>query len=313
MSERRNGYLSAQGIPFILCAVFLAGCAGTPVERPHSVVKAASAGNAGVDAFKSGDYQRALDKFKESLRLDRATDNREAVLLDLLNIARTLVAVGEPKAAPAYLDEAAELAVVLGNDKMLTEAYATNAKVELVLDNPLDALVLIEKALAIDAKTGYKSGARLNLKALIYMGTSRAAEADVLLKEALKHNRSSDDKVEAANSLRLLGEVMTMRGEYKQAAQYYGAALAIDRAGADTLKLIADMERMAEVQSKLGRHDEAVLLLERLFRMYEDMGMKMDAAYALDAAIAESKASGMIEKTRRLEGIRMTEALGNRQ
>jgi hypothetical protein len=43
------------------------------------------------------------------------------------------------------------------------------------------------------------------------------------------------------------------------------------------------------------------------------MGMKMDAAYALDAAIAESKASGMIEKTRRLEGIRMTEALGNRQ
>lgn len=300
-------------MPLFLGAVFLAGCAGSPVERPRTIMKAEAAGNAGVDAFKSGDYQRALDRFKESLRLDRATDNSPATLIDLMNVARTLVAVGDPKAAQAYLDEAVELAVVLKNDKMLSEAYATYAKSALVLDNPTDARALIEKALAIDAKTGYKSGARLNLKALIHIAAGRWAEAEVLLADALKLNESSGDKVEAANSLRLLGEVMTIRGEYERAVRYYGAAIEIDRVNADTSKLIVDMERMAAAQSKFGGHYEAAFTLERLFRMYEDMGMKDEAATALDAAIAESKASGMIEKTRRLEGMKATQSSGNRQ
>lgn len=311
MNRRRYGYLPVALM--ISCVAFSYGCAGTPAQRPQVVVKAESASNAGADAFKAGEYQRALDKFKESLRLNRATDNREATLVDLLNIARTLVAAGEPKAAIAYLGEAVELAIVLGNDRMLSEAYATYAKTEHVLGNQPDALAFIEKALMIDVKTGYKSGARLNLKALIYMGTNRAIEAEATLKDALKLNTASDNSVETANSLRLLGEVMTVAGEYKQAAQYYDAALQLDRAAADFVKVTVDMERMADVQSKLGRADEAVFLLERLFRMYEDMGMKREAAYALDAAIAESRAGGMIEKTMRLEGMKMTQATGNRQ
>jgi tetratricopeptide (TPR) repeat protein len=65
--------------------------------------------NMGNVYFKQGNYQRAVDHYLKALELERASNNKLAMLNTITNIGIAYTKAGQPQAAERYLDEARQL------------------------------------------------------------------------------------------------------------------------------------------------------------------------------------------------------------
>ncbi|MBI5345194.1 MAG: tetratricopeptide repeat protein [Deltaproteobacteria bacterium] len=194
----------------LAAAITFAGCSPGSMQAdiPYIRLKAASAADGGIKAFAKGDYGRALDRFKEALRIERAIDDRPGEVRALINLGRVFTALGHLESAELYLNDGVTLAGTLkGEERLSAEALSTLAKVEYLRGRQQASLDDIEKALSLDSRLGIASGERLNLKGVIYARAGRLGEAKEALNSALLLNIREKDAVEAANSYRTMAEI----------------------------------------------------------------------------------------------------------
>lgn len=300
--KRRNSLLFAS-----LLAISLAGCAGVQKvesDKPFIQAKAAEANRTGADAYARGEYSRALDKFLESLRINRSIDNRAGEVLDLINIGRVYTSLGHYKDAVNFLNDSVRLGVSLKDDKMLSEAYATLAKADYLGGDSVAALDHIAESIQLDEKLGIRSGAKLNLKAVIFIETERRSEAAEALKSALALNKSSKDELEIANSCRAIAEIHRFEGRHDDAFEYFKMAYDIDKNTGDSKKIALDLERMAELHLKAGRNNDAIFLFERSYIVNLNSGYIGRAVQTLDLLIDACRISGNDDKAVRYSKMR---------
>jgi len=272
---------------------FSFGCASDKNNRPFLEVKAAGLEASGVDAFGTGDYDRALLKFSEALAANRSVDNRAGELSDLINIGRVLILLGDYGSSVSYLNSAIALAAGLKDEANLSEARATLAKAHYSAGNGAAAQTEIDVSLAIDERDGRVSGAKLNLKASILIDDGKTIEARELLKKALKASVSADDPTEAANALRLMAGIESAEGINRTAAlKLYERAYEYDKAGGDPFKIALDLKNMAALNLKEGRAVDAAFLFERHYAVAITIGQVKEAALNLDELIKIYTAAG---------------------
>ncbi|MBI5886446.1 MAG: tetratricopeptide repeat protein [Deltaproteobacteria bacterium] len=282
-----------------LAAIFLVltGCASVDKKKASPIhIKGDEMKAAGVDAYGIGDYAGARSAFAEALRLDRSVDNREGELLDLINLARVAVVTGGYIEARAWLADAVPLAQLLKDDKNLSEAYATLAKADYLTGNHDAAWTHIEAALAIDQRLGVKSGGRLNLKAAILVASGKTAAAKSVLVDALRLNAGALDAPETANSYRALAEADIREGSDAPALDYYQRAYETSREAGDNSRLAADLVSISALQMKIGRTEDALFSLNRLYAVASASGTAREAAFALDGLISINEAAGNMDK-----------------
>lgn len=280
-----------------LALIGMAGCAGKEVkETSYIEQKGFEANSYAAEAIKSGDYKKAIEKYKEALRIDRSIDNRQGELADLINLGRAYVQTGNHKDAFLYLTEAVKLGIDLKEEKGLSEAYASMAKADYLAGDSASAAEHIDESIAIDDKFGYKSGAKLNLRSLIYFDTGKQKEALAFAKQALEINKGNRNGPETANSYRVLAEINKSEGKAEEAIEFYRSAYDIDREMGDPRKVVLDLENMAELNSRISRLKDAVFLFERSYIVSVNNGMSSQAMLSLERIIETYTELGNKEK-----------------
>lgn len=277
-------------------ALSLGACAGArqPVAAPLAD-KALRASQSGIEALAAGEHQRALDSFGESLRINRALDNRRGEITDLLNIGRTLVHADEPARAEAHFRDAASLAEATSDKRGLSEAQASIAQVELATGRTRDALWRINESLKIDQELGITDPARLNLKAHVLIEIGGHMEAEAYVRRAMDASHAAHDIV-AADSLRAMGDIARAGGRVDEALGFYHRAYDMDRRLGAPVKVALDLERMAEIAFVNGRTEEALFLMKRSHASYLNSGRKADALRCLDSLIRHYDGLGRTEE-----------------
>lgn len=299
--RRNRRYLSA-----LLLAIFVAGCSGAPVkdQRPYIMTMADEASSSGAAAYTGGDFVKAAARFAESLRMNRSIDNRAGELVDLINIGRVAVELGDQKSAIATLEDALRLASSLNDEAALSEGHATLAKAHHLAGDSPSALDHIEQSIAIGGRLGRRSGAVLNLKGLIYLSSGRRAEAGLILAEALKLNTDANDTLQAANSLRALAEFEMGSGNHKEAYAYLYRAYEADRSAASSGRIALDLEMMADLRVVEGRRLDGAFLYERSYLVSLSSGQTSEALSRIEKLIRTYRDLGEEEKARFYMAIR---------
>lgn len=254
------------------------------------------ASSAGVAAYMEGDFVKAAARFRESLRMNRAVDNRPGELVDMINLGSATVELGDPKGALPILEAALRLASVLNDEAALSEAHATIAKALHLTGDSSSALDHIEESIAVDNMLGRRRGALLNLKGLIYMAAGRRTEAAALLTEALKLNTDAKDSLQAANSMRGLSELERDSGNLKEAYVYIERAYQADRSAASSGRIALDLEIMADLRVTEGRHADGAFLYERSYLVSLSSGQTSEAVSRIEKLIKTYRDIGEEEK-----------------
>lgn len=297
---------SRLGLCCLLLAVCVGGCSGAPVkeQRPYIMTMAEEASASGVTAYSEGDYSRAVTRFSESLRMNRSVDNRAGELLDLINIGRARVELGETKTAIRMLEDALRLASALKDEAAASEVHATLAKAQYMAGNSPTALEHIEHAISIDGRLGRRRGAVLNIKGLIYLSAGRRQEAGPILAEALKINADANDGVQAANSMRALAETARGSGDLKAAYAYLEGAYKADRSSSSSGRIALDLEMMADLRVAEGRHNDGAFLYERSYLVSLSSGLTAEAVSRIEKLIRTYRDIGSEDKARFYTAIR---------
>ncbi len=297
---------NSQGLCALLLAVSLAGCSAHPVkeQRPYITIMADSASASGAAAYSEGDFAKAAVRFRESLRMNRSVDNRAGELVDLINIGRATVELGDARPAIAMLEDALRLADSLNDEAALSEGHATIAKAYQLSGESPSALDHIEQSILIDARLGRRSGAALNLKGLIYLSAGRRQEAGPLLAEALKINTGANDSLQAANSMRALAEFERESGDLKEAYAYLEKAYVADKSSASSDRIALDLEMMADLRVDEGRRIDGAFLYERSYLVSLSGGQTSKAVSRIEKLIKTYRDIGEEEKARFYMAIR---------
>ena len=236
----RMGSLSV----FVLLLFCMAGCAGTsPVILPANQAAALRHNQRGVKAEATGDHAQALEEFSEALRLSRAIEHTEGIVVALVNSSRVQRHNGDVNAALALINRA--LPLVAPREPLYPEVAFEMAQVMVLAGESGNALEWAAKS--VDADAGDQRGMRINLLARILYRNGTMAEAETRAREALLLNSQHGLRDEEANSLRLLGDLLTAEKRYGEAAESYNRALAIDKDRGASRKIAADMRGLARL------------------------------------------------------------------
>ncbi len=297
MSEPRN---LVRVCSALLAASLFAGCVTTPKREALPLQQAARHNQKGLRAEETSNLKRAGAEFAEAYRLYSSIENYPGMVTALINSSRLFRTAGELESAEAVTDRAVLLAV--NTPELAPEVWFEKAKLSLLKGGVEEALLWSEKALAASPDT--EQHRMLNLSARIYLGKGQRARAGELAEEGLKKSRKQSDRQEEANALRLIGELELLEKRQKGAIDRFSEALAIDKELALPRKISADLralsqcyelmgdrvtaaaylDRAVEVSVSHGDHKQAVVDLEKLHLLQEQIGQK-DAAFKTEELI----------------------------
>lgn len=269
----------------------LCGCA-SGVVAPRPGAEAAGLKAEAAAAFLTRDYDAAFLKYNKALRLDRGLDLRVDEAMDLINIGRTLVASGRSAEALPYVKEAAVIAGEMRQDLLISEAYATLAKIGCLSGDIEAASQYIEKAIETDRAIKNEDAAHLNIMAEVLIEAGRINDAEDVLMKTLELSRQKEDNLELANALRLGAGLNLRKGSPDASLKAYMDAYEVDSALGEPVKIALDLLGMAEVYSMKGDYREALNHFQRAYRAASSSGFHDGSLIGLDGLIQTHKRLG---------------------
>jgi len=253
-------------------ALIAAGCASAPPPLPAAQQAAAEADTRGRDAFQHGDYHEALADYQQALALNRSSENVDGIATSLLNLSLVYRRLGDNAKAMNTLD-----LILAGDGLSFTDAHKAEAayrKANYYLEdgNVAAARRWTEKALGYCNKHCSVEGRLYNLMARMSM-PQNPAEAQKHAQRALPLNRAANDRVEEANSLRLLADSFLATNDLKYARQFYNDALQIDKDTGAAAKYALDLIGLGRCLARQGQRAEATVFFQRAYSVAEGAGV----------------------------------------
>lgn len=223
-------------------------------------------------ALLSADQGHMLDSHKlldEAVRRAYALDDQDSVALTSLNQSRLARHRGDLKTAV----ESANRAVKLGTaSNYYADAAQEMALIELSGNRFNEALRWAE--LSRNMEKGRLVGRRLNLLARIHLLIGNLDVAEQFANEGLKASERGDLYAEQANALRMLGNIYIKRGQFIKAGDTLNQALLRDKSLADSDKIAADLEALAELSKREGNEQKFAEYAQRARMVRENLRKK---------------------------------------
>lgn len=254
-----------------MLAVALAACGQNP-PRPSEMQQAAVQWNQRAQAaYARGDYAQALAHYQQALAVNRAIEDVDGIARELINLSTVYRKLGQRGPARVSLD-----AVLATGGIPFTPAQRAEATYRLALHASEDgdtaaAQTLSDQALALCAACPAE-GAIRNFQAGLRLAAGDAATARELARRALEINRRHADRVEEANSLRLLADAALRLQDSAGASDGYRQALAIDKVDGAPHKIAADLIGLGQAELARGKRAEAVDYFARAKSVAEAAG-----------------------------------------
>jgi len=223
-----------------------------------------------------GEWQQALDSYREALRLVREAHDRwnEAVVLD--TIGRVYSALGENRRAIEYYRQALPLKKATRNVDGEATTLVALAEVHFELGERAEALDSMGQALALVRQTGTR-----RIGAFAFRAMGRIQYELGAMKEALAYARESLSLAEGVGnrgrqgqSLNLMGMALAAMGEPEQAAECFQRALGLLQNN-DRGERLRSLYGLARVERNRGRLADARAHLETALGEVESLRTKV--------------------------------------
>jgi tetratricopeptide (TPR) repeat protein len=251
----------------------LAACAQPQtVQAPASETAVIEANRRADASFRSGNFEGAVRYYREAIRIAQSVEDVDAIAANAVNLSIAYQRLGR------IAEARAALALVLeqrGGLKFSAERLAQAALRRSVLDLDEHSLSSArEWAEQAATQCSRESGCALmgaihNVRGQIALEEGRPDEAAASAKAALAASRSSGDRTETANALRLLGLAALRSGDAAAARSALGESLAIDRELALSRKIYLDLVGLGRASALGGDRAAARLFYERALSVSE--------------------------------------------
>jgi tetratricopeptide (TPR) repeat protein len=254
--------LRTAALPLALLAACVAPPPATP---PPSGEAAAIEANRRADAYlRSGDLESAARQYREAVRLARSVEDAESIAANAINLSIVYQRLGRADDARAALALLLERGQLPYSSERMAQAALRRSVLDLEERRTASANEWLERAAAYCGQRGCAvSSAIQNVRGQLALEAGRLDQAGASAKAALSASRSSGDRAETANALRLLGTVSTRTGDAGTAATYLGEALAIDRELAAPHKIYLDLMALGRASALRGDRAAARSFYER--------------------------------------------------
>ncbi len=220
---------------------------------------------------RRGDYRKALNTFKQSLRIKRELGDRLGIAYTLNGMGNLEKNRGDYPAALRLFEESLTIKRELGRAASAAITIRNIGQVQILLCNYTEALRCFEEALKIDRDLGGKSGIARNLCQMGIvqkcLGNFGAAIAHHI--EALKLQRAIGDRAGVAVTLGNLGVARMHQGNYSTALASYQESLEIHRKSGYRRGAATALGNIGLVQKLLGNYTAALELYQESLDAYE--------------------------------------------
>jgi tetratricopeptide (TPR) repeat protein len=267
----------------ISAALIMAGCVSSAPKLTPQQEAAIEYNQRGEAAFRQGEYALARDEYQKSLAIHRSVENQEGVARELMNLSLVYRRLNNSSEAHAALDQILSGPGLAFDDKQRAEA--AYRKANYYLDDADDAQARIWASKALDLCRGCPAEGRIyNLQARMAL-SARPGESMQFARRALALNRSIGNKLEEANSQRLIADAAFQAGDYASAQAAYDAALQLDKETGAAEKIALDLMGVGRGLARQGKRKEAMDYFQRAYFVSEGAG----DTRAMDEAAAEIK------------------------
>lgn len=228
--------------------MLLCGCVATQQNKPALIRQAEKLNVSGMTATEQRRYPVAETDFANAYKTYSRVEDYRGMVTVLINSSRMYRRQGVPDKAALMADTAARLTEYV--PELRSEAWFEMAKTCLLQGDSDGALIWAEKALTL-AEDGNRTQI-LSILADIHLKKGALQKGAECAEEALKLARSSGDRHEEADALRILADIRLGRQEPAAAVEAYGAALVLDKELADPACIYADLKGLALATQQMG-------------------------------------------------------------
>lgn len=249
----------------------LTACAqvpGKPQAARHA--EALEANRRAELRFRGGDFDGAVQKYREALRISQSIEDVDGIAANAINLSIVYQRLGR------HADARASLALLLDRSGLSIPgarlAQAALRRAVLDFDERLysDSALWLEKATSWCAPERCAIAAAIdNVKGLLALEEGRSADAASGARAALEASLGSGNRIEEANARRLLGNVAIRAGDAAAAQVALNAALAIDRELALPRKIYLDLLGLGHASALGGAPSMARTYYERALAVSE--------------------------------------------
>jgi len=226
---------------------------------------------AGMQSFRGGDFQRALEHWTSAAAAYEAAGNREGQILALVQSADAALSLGRNPDALRQLRQAVALAQRDGMENLVPAVESSLGNAHLLGGRLADAEATLRSAIERSRKTNNAqlAAAALNNLGNVLAAQSRYGEAIAAYREALQ---SSKDRTAAGRTSTNLARALIDAGR-----------------SAEATALLADLS--AQARALEPSHDKAYLLIS-VARLHARIQSSRQALAGLQEALAVAEAIG---------------------
>ena len=249
----------------------LAACAQQPGKPLASRQAEAIEANRKAELrFRGGDFDGAVQQYREALRIEQSIEDVDGIAANAINISIAYQRLGKHAEARASLAPVLDHSTLSFPPARLAQAALRRAVLDFDERRYAGSAEWLEKATAWCGQQGCAlSSAINNVRGLLALEAGRTDAAAASARAALDASRGSGDRVEAANAMRLLGNVAIRAGDAAAALAPLTEALAIDRELALPRKIYLDLVGLGRASALDGERAAARTYYDRALAVSE--------------------------------------------
>lgn len=287
--KKQTGYL-------LIISLFIISC-GVSIPLQTSVQKKIISHNQdGNKAFYNNDYEGALNEFNSALQLALSVDNFDSAAISQINIAMVYRKEKDLTKANQSIDP-----IITSKNKTYSKKSIYSAmllKIMLLMDasDYSKAEKMASSALSLCDDIACKSaGTIYNLLSRIAIYNKNAKEAQDNAAIGQKLNTKNEDKVETANSYRLLGDAFTLNNDFTKAVESYEQALTVDKSLDIPEKIFIDLMSLGHGYLNQSKYKDALEYFKRAHSVSINGELKKEIA---DSALMVDKCEAIIKNAK---------------
>ncbi len=212
---------------------------------------------------RRGEYEEALGRYEQSLRIEEELGNRAGVAGSLHNIGALHQARGEYVEALGRYEQSLRIAEELGDRAGVAVSLHQLGNLHYLRGKYGEALERYEQSLRIEEELGNRAGVAGSLHQLGMLHEARGEYVEALgrYEQSLRMFEELGDRAGVAGSLHQLGNLHYLRGEYVEALGRYGQSLRIKEELGDRAGVASSHGQIGKLFTETGRYAEAFPLL----------------------------------------------------
>lgn len=228
----------------------------------------------GTYYFKTGEYNKALDKFNKAIRLFK----KEGLQIDAAsaynNIGLIFEKKGEYEKAMEHLLEAAKIWEESNTQTELARVYLNIGLIHFRNENYNLSKKYYEKSLEIRKKINDREGIALvyNNMAILNFSQENYDQVRSYFQEAYDIYKEEENYRQQAMTLANLGKIYSVLGQRNKALEAYNECIAVEKKLQDRSGLIGSYEMVAALLKEREKYENAMNYLDSAYNIARRIG-----------------------------------------